>query len=67
MSNNSTHLIVYAVTKFEDQHGQEQSRWTRIGVMFPNAKSGFQIKLELLPANGKADIVAMPPRAKEDE
>ena len=67
MSNNGTHLIVYAVTKFEDRDGKAKSRWTRIGVMFPHSKAGYQIKLELAPLDPKADIVAMPPREKEDE
>lgn len=66
-NNNSTHRVIYAVNKFEDQDGQEQSRWTRIGAMFPNSKGGFQLKLELVPTSSETDIVAMPPRAKEEE
>lgn len=65
---SSKHLVVYAVSKYQDREGNQRDRWDRIGVAFRNSKDGYQIKLELLPAHGStADIVAMPPRRKEDE
>jgi hypothetical protein len=65
--NSSQHLVVYAVSKFKDHAGADQRRWTRIGAAFPNSKGGFSLKLELMPTGSDQDIVAMPPREKEDE
>jgi len=63
----SSHLVIYAVTKFRDANGQEQSRWTRVGAQFPNTKGGYGIKLELIPRDPNIDLVAMPPRERDDE
>jgi hypothetical protein len=63
----SSHLFLYAVTKFRDEAGQDNSRWTRVGALFPNTKGGFRLKLELVPLDPTVDLVAMPPRERDDE
>ena len=63
----SSHLVIYAVSKFTDASGQKQSRWTRIGAQFPNQKGGYSMKLELVPQDPSIDIVALPPRERGDE
>ena len=63
----SSHLFLYAVSKFRDDAGNENARWTRCGVLFPNSKGGFRVKLELLPLDPNVDLVAMPPRERDDE
>jgi hypothetical protein len=64
--NNSKHLFIHAVTTYKDEHGQEQTRWTRIGAMFPNSKGGARIVLDFIPRDPNVDLVAMPPRERED-
>lgn len=63
----STYLFLYAVSKFRDDSGKDVARWTRCGALFPNSKGGFRVKLELLPLDPTADLVAMPPRDRDDE
>jgi len=63
----SNHLFLYAVSKFRDGAGQDTARWTRVGALFPNSKGGFRVKLELVPLDPNVDLVAMPPREREDE
>lgn len=50
-----------------DQGGQKKSRWTKIGVAFPNKNGdgGFVVHLDAVPVNGK--LVIMPPRDREDQ
>lgn len=57
---------VKTVTEYES-NGQKKSRWTKIGVAFPNKNGdgGFNVLLDALPVNGK--IVIMPPREREND
>lgn len=61
----STHLFLYAVSNYKDESDREQSRWDRIGAMFPNTKGGYRIVLDLVPRDLNTDIVAMPPRERD--
>jgi hypothetical protein len=61
----STHLFLYAVSNYKDENDRDQSRWDRIGAMFPNKKGGYRIVLDLVPRDLSTDIVAMPPRERD--
>jgi ribosomal protein L17 len=62
----TNHLFIHAVTSFKDQDGRDQTRWTRVGAMFPNSKGGYRLVLELVPRDPNVDLVAMPPREREE-
>ena len=52
--------ILGAVTR------KERTYWTRIGVAFPTKDgTGFRLDLDYAPVSPDAEIVMLPPRAKE--
>lgn len=49
--NMPSHKLL-VVEKYE-KDGEEKSRWTDVGVAFPNSKKGFNCRLRALPPDGQ--------------
>jgi len=54
-------LIAYVAKEGKD----EKSFFTRIGAAWPNAKGGYNIRLDALPVDG--EIVLLPPKEAEKQ
>lgn len=53
-------LVINAVSKFDNQAGEEKRAWRPIGIAFPHKKAlGFSLRLDLLPF-GDQEIVLSP-------
>lgn len=68
---NANHYPVYSVVDTFDERGRKiDSKWVRIGVMFPfeyQGSIGHTIKFEARPLDwSKCSIVALPPKTRED-
>jgi hypothetical protein len=48
-SDGGQRLVVYAVGDFTDKTGAQRSRWTRIGVAFPNRDGSINVRLHAFP------------------
>lgn len=56
---------VYAVTDIHEGN-RKDSRWVRIGVMFPNKDGGHSIVLEALPLDwNRTKLITQPAKARE--
>ena len=69
-NSNKDYEIVFAVTDIYDGNRKVESKWVRIGVMFPakGGKPGHSIKLEALPIDWtRTSLVTRPPKPREDE
>jgi hypothetical protein len=65
--SNSKHVIVHAVTNYKDEHEQPQTRWTRIGAVFPNGKGGARIVTMTTPTWSRRRSRKCPAASTPDE
>lgn len=58
------YLNALITSKYVDRNGDEQIRWTKIGVAFPHRSGkGFSVKLDALPPNG--ELILLEPKPKQ--
>lgn len=55
---------VFTVSEYT-KDGEKKSRWTKVGVAFPNKDGSLSVLLEALPVNGRLQI--RDPRPKDGD
>lgn len=61
-------LDALIATKYTTKDGQEKSRYTRVGALFPTKNNGYSLKLDMpvVVVPGQSDLVFFPPKPRED-